>query len=153
MKVRNSRSRISLGDMKHRSPVRRNSYPTPFALAALLAFLLLSSGASIEAQTHAKSAKRRSRAGRVQTGLDVLEAEKFAPLRGKHIGLITNHTGLDYQGRSSIELFFHAPGMQLVALFSPEHGISGRADEKYSSSKDPTTGLTTYSLYGESLRP
>src|SRR6202166_3561511 len=116
MKVRNSRSRISLGDMKHRSPVRRNSYPTPFALAALLAFLLLSSGASIEAQTHAKSAKRRSRAGRVQTGLDVLEAKKFAPLRGKHIGLITNHTGLDYQERTTINVPAHAPGVQDVPL-------------------------------------
>jgi uncharacterized protein YbbC (DUF1343 family) len=89
----------------------------------------------------------------VQTGLDVLEAEKFAPLRGKHIGLITNHTGLDALGRTTIERLFHAPGVQLVALFSPEHGIAGRADEKFSSSKDPTTGLPTYSLYGESLRP
>lgn len=89
----------------------------------------------------------------MQTGLDVLEAERFAPFRGKHVGLITNHTGLDAQGRSTIEVLFHAPGVQLVALFSPEHGISGRADEKVSSSKDPTTGLPTYSLYGESLRP
>lgn len=97
--------------------------------------------------------KHRGRPGRVQTGLDVLEAEKFAPLRGKHIGLITNHTGLDALGRTTIERLFHAPGVQLVALFSPEHGIAGRADEKFSSSKDPTTGLPTYSLYGESLRP
>src|SRR5580692_7898703 len=69
--------------------------------------------------------KKSRRPGRVQTGIDVLEAEKFAPLRGKHVGLITNHTGLDTLGRSTIELFFHAPGLQLVALFSPEHGISG----------------------------
>lgn len=99
------------------------------------------------------AAKKSGRPGRVQTGIDVLEAEKFAPLRGKHVGLITNHTGLDALGRSTIEVLFHAPGVQLVALFSPEHGISGRADEKFSSSKDPTTGLMTYSLYGESLRP
>jgi uncharacterized protein YbbC (DUF1343 family) len=97
--------------------------------------------------------KHRSRPGRVQTGLDVLEAEKFAPLRGKHVGLITNHTGLDAQGRTIISMLFHAPGVQLVALFSPEHGISGRADEKVASSKDPTTGLPTYSLYDESRRP
>lgn len=93
------------------------------------------------------------RPGRVQVGLDVLEAEQFAPLKGKHVGLITNHTGLDTQGRSTISAFSHASGVQLVALFSPEHGISGRADEKFASSKDPTTGLPTYSLYGESLRP
>ncbi|HUE42410.1 MAG TPA: exo-beta-N-acetylmuramidase NamZ domain-containing protein, partial [Candidatus Sulfotelmatobacter sp.] len=84
--------------------------------------------------------KKSGRPGRVQTGIDVLEAEKFAPLRGKHVGLITNHTGLDALGRSTIETLFHAPGVQLVALFSPEHGIAGKADEKFASSKDPTTG-------------
>ncbi len=99
------------------------------------------------------SQKKSKRPGRVQTGLDVLEAEKFAPLRGKRVGLITNHTGLDALGRSTIEALFHAQGVQLVALFSPEHGISGTADEKFASSKDPATGLPTYSLYGESLRP
>ena len=91
--------------------------------------------------------------GRVQTGLDVFEAQKFAPLRGKHIGLITNHTGVDFQGKSVVELLAHAPGVQLVALFSPEHGIAGHADEKVASSKDPSTGLPIYSLYGEHLRP
>ena len=95
----------------------------------------------------------RSHAGRVQTGLDVLESEKFSMLRGKRIGLITNHTGQDFQGRSTVELLAHAPGVQLVSLFSPEHGIAGHADEKISSSKDPSTGLPVYSLYGEHLRP
>jgi len=90
---------------------------------------------------------------RVQVGLDVLEGEKFATLRGKRVGLITNHTGLDAQGRSSIQVFAKAPGLQLVALFSPEHGISGKADETFASSKDPTTGLPIFSLYGESRRP
>ncbi len=97
--------------------------------------------------------KHSGRPARVQTGLDVLEAQKFVPLRGKHVGLITNHTGLDYQGRSTIDLLAHAPGVQLVALFSPEHGLAGRNNEKISSSKDPSTGLPVYSLYGETLRP
>jgi uncharacterized protein YbbC (DUF1343 family) len=139
--------------MKHRSRFRRNSCPASFAFAALLAFLLLSSGAAIEAQIRAKPARSRSRAGRVQTGLDVLEAEKFAPLRGKHIGLITNHTGLDYQERTTINVLAHAPGVQVVALFSPEHGIAGHSDEKFSSSKDASTGLPIFSLYGDHLRP
>jgi uncharacterized protein YbbC (DUF1343 family) len=91
--------------------------------------------------------------GRVQTGLDVLEAEKFAPLKGKRVGLITNHTGVDFNGKTTIELLAHAPGVDLVALFSPEHGIAGHADEKVASSKDPSTGLPIYSLYGEHLRP
>jgi uncharacterized protein YbbC (DUF1343 family) len=97
--------------------------------------------------------KHTGRPGRVQTGIDVLESEKFARLRGKHVGLITNHTGLDSQGRSTIEVLSRAPGMQLVALFSPEHGLMGKKDEKVPSAKDPTTGLPIYSLYGDTLRP
>lgn len=93
------------------------------------------------------------RAARVQTGIDVLEVQKFAPLRGKHIGLITNHTGQDSQGRSTADLLSHASGVQLVALFSPEHGLAGRNNENVASSKDPTTGLPVYSLYGETRRP
>ena len=102
--------------------------------------------------THAKS-KHSGHAARVQTGLDVLEAQKFAPLRGKHVGLITNHTGLDSQGRSTIEVLSHAPSVQLVALFSPEHGLAGRNNERVSSTKDPSTGLPVHSLYGETVRP
>ncbi len=99
------------------------------------------------------AAKHSGRPARVQTGLDVLEAEKFAPLRGKHVGLITNHTGLDSQGRSTVDVLSHAAGFQLIALFSPEHGLAGRNDEKVSSTKDPSTGLPVYSLYGETRRP
>jgi uncharacterized protein YbbC (DUF1343 family) len=97
--------------------------------------------------------KHAVRVARVQVGLDVLEAEKFAALRGKHVALITNHTGLDAQGRSAIQVFAKASGLELVALFSPEHGISGKADESLPSSKDPTTGLPIFSLYGEARRP
>jgi len=102
----------------------------------------------------AQSASKRSRrAASVQTGLDVLERQKFAPLRGKHVGLITNHTGLDSQGRSTADVLSRAAGVQVVALFSPEHGLAGRNDEKISSTKDPSTGLPVYSLYGDTLRP
>jgi uncharacterized protein YbbC (DUF1343 family) len=104
------------------------------------------------APAHAAS-KHSRHAARVQTGLDVLESQKFAPLRGKHVGLITNHTGLDSQGRSTVDVLSHAAGVQLIALFSPEHGLAGRNDEKISSSKDPATGLPVHSLYGETLRP
>jgi uncharacterized protein YbbC (DUF1343 family) len=98
--------------------------------------------------------KHSGRAGRVQVGIEILEAEKFAPLRGKHVGLITNHTGLDSQGRSTVDLLSHAPGVQLVALFSPEHGLAGRNDdERIASTKDAATGLPIYSLYAEARRP
>jgi uncharacterized protein YbbC (DUF1343 family) len=103
------------------------------------------------AQKH-KTAQQ-GRVGRVQPGLDVLEAQKFAQLRGKRVGLITNHTGVDFQGKTTIELLAHAAGVQLVALFSPEHGIAGHAEENVASSKDPSTGLPIFSLYGEHLRP
>jgi len=104
------------------------------------------------APAHAAS-KHPRHAARVQTGLDVLESQKFAPLRGKHVGLITNHTGLDSQGRSTVDVLSHAAGIQLIALFSPEHGLAGRNDEKITSSKDLATGLPVHSLYGETLRP
>ena len=103
-------------------------------------------------QKHAPR-KSSSRGARVQTGLDVLESQKFAPIRGKHIGIITNHSGLDFQGKSTIELLAHAPGVQVVAIFSPEHGLAGQMDERVSSAKDPSTGLQVFSLYGETLRP
>src|SRR5712675_2089290 len=115
------------------------------ALCALLAVALCTPACARE--------RKSGRPGRVQTGLDVLEAQKFAPLRNKHVGLITNHTGVDSQGRSTADLLSHAPGVHLVALFSPEHGLAGRNDEKISSSKDAATGLPIFSLYGDNLRP
>ena len=90
---------------------------------------------------------------RVQTGLEVLAATGFAPLAGKNIGIITNHTGLDNAGRSTIELLHQAPGVKLRAIFSPEHGLTGQLDEKIASGRDPATGLPIYSLYGDTKRP
>jgi uncharacterized protein YbbC (DUF1343 family) len=87
------------------------------------------------------------------TGIDVLEAQNFAPLAGKRVGLITNQTGIDRERRSTIDLLAHAPGVKLVALFSPEHGIRGIQDERVSSTTDDATGLPIYSLYGENERP
>ena len=92
-------------------------------------------------------------AAQTLTGIDVLEAQKFAPLAGKRVGLITNQTGIDRNGRSTIDLLAHAPGVKLVALFSPEHGIRGTFDERVSSTTDEATGLPIYSLYGETERP
>jgi uncharacterized protein YbbC (DUF1343 family) len=93
------------------------------------------------------------RNGKVQTGVDVLEAENFAPLAGRRVGLITNSTGVDAAGRRTIDLLYHAPGVKLLALFSPEHGIEGQADTRAPSSTDAATGLPVYSLYGDVERP
>jgi uncharacterized protein YbbC (DUF1343 family) len=122
-------------------------------MVAMALALTLVSSERAWAQGAQKHKSSSGHVGRVQTGLDVLEAEKFAPLKGKHVGLITNHTGLDFQGRTTIELLAHAPGVELVALFSPEHGIAGHADENVASSKDLSTGLPIYSLYGDTKRP
>ncbi len=92
-------------------------------------------------------------AAQTLTGIDVLEAQKFAPLVGKRVGLITNQTGIDRKRRSTIDLLAAAPGVKLVALFSPEHGIRGTLDERVSSTTDEATGLPVYSLYGETERP
>lgn len=86
-------------------------------------------------------------------GIDVLVKNEFAPLKGKRIGLITNHTGQDRDRNPTIDLLHKAPGVQLVALFSPEHGIRGLVDEKIGDSKDEQTGLPIYSLYGETRKP
>lgn len=86
-------------------------------------------------------------------GIDVLVKNQFAQLKGKRIGLITNHTGRDRDGNSTIDLLANASGVKLVALFSPEHGIRGVLDEKVSDSKDEKTGLPIYSLYGETRKP
>ncbi len=91
-------------------------------------------------------------AAQTLTGIDVLEAQGFAPLAGKRVGLITNQTGIDRHRRSTIDLLAHAPGVKLVALFSPEHGIRGTFDERVSSTTDEATGLPVYSLYGETER-
>jgi uncharacterized protein YbbC (DUF1343 family)/CubicO group peptidase (beta-lactamase class C family) len=90
---------------------------------------------------------------RVMTGVDVLAARKFAALAGKRVGLITNHTGLDAVGRRTIDLLVRAPGVKLQAIFSPEHGLSGKADWKVASGRDASTNLPVYSLYGETRRP
>src|SRR5207248_10931148 len=89
----------------------------------------------------------------VLTGIDVLERDGFKQLNGLRIGLVTNQTGRDRAGRSTIDVLFKAPNVKLVALFSPEHGIRGLADEKVSDTKDEQTGLPIYSLYGETRRP
>lgn len=89
----------------------------------------------------------------IQTGIQILAAEGFAPLAGKKIGLITNHTGIDADGRSTIEHLCSAPGVKLQAIFSPEHGLSGELDQKVASGRDPKTGLPIYSLYGETKKP
>jgi uncharacterized protein YbbC (DUF1343 family) len=89
----------------------------------------------------------------IRVGVEALADDNFAPLRGKAVGVITNHTGMDSAGRRTIDLLAKAPGVRLKAIFSPEHGLSGKADERVASGRDTSTNLPVYSLYGETLRP
>ncbi len=90
---------------------------------------------------------------RVKPGLDVLAAQGFTLLKGKNVGVITNHTGRSSSGRSTLDLLRQAPGVTVRAIFSPEHGLGGNLDEKVASGRDPATGLPVYSLYGDVKRP
>ncbi len=91
--------------------------------------------------------------GKVLAGVDVLAGAQYALLSGKRVGLITNHSGRDASGRRTIDLLARAPGVTLKAIFSPEHGLAGRADAKVASGRDTVTGLPVISLYGEHRRP
>jgi uncharacterized protein YbbC (DUF1343 family)/CubicO group peptidase (beta-lactamase class C family) len=106
-------------------------------------------------ETNVNAGRRRviERNAKTLTGLDVLEAEKFAPLMGKRIGLITNQTGVDRTGKRNIDLM-RAAGVNLVALFSPEHGFLGAVDHPgVEDTTDAATGLKVYSLYGKHMSP
>ena len=94
-------------------------------------------------------------AQRIDTGLEILIRSKFEILKGKRVGLITNPTGVDRNLRSVIDLIFNAPGVNLVALYSQEHGIRGEftAGEAVGSMADPSTRLPVYSLYGKTRKP
>ena len=91
--------------------------------------------------------------GPVLAGIDVLAREGFARLKGKKVGLVTNHTGRSKDGKTTIDLLHTAPGVQLVALFSPEHGIRGILDSDVPASRDENSGLPIHSLYGETRIP
>ena len=90
----------------------------------------------------------------VLIGIDVLENEKFRSLNNLKIGLVTNHTGVNRAGKTTIDVLNDAKNVKLLSLFSPEHGIRGKLDQsKIDDSIDKQTGLPIYSLYGKSRRP
>ncbi len=91
--------------------------------------------------------------GMVMTGLDMLEEQKFQPLQNLHVGLITNQTGVDRHGHRNLDLM-RAAGVNVSALFSPEHGPTGSVDHPgIQDSTDPSTGIKIFSLYGKTSHP
>lgn len=94
-------------------------------------------------------------AGRVKPGIEVLRDRGFDLLKGKRVGLVTNPSGVDRNLVSTVDILYRAEGVELVALFGPEHGVRGDmyAGDKVGDSTDPATGLPVYSLYGATRSP
>jgi uncharacterized protein YbbC (DUF1343 family)/CubicO group peptidase (beta-lactamase class C family) len=114
---------------------------------------------SITGYNEANTAARRiaTRNGLVQTGIDVLEAHNFDQIHAaegnvkKKVGVLTNQTGIDLQGRRTIDVLAQAQGISLDAIFSPEHGVTGTLDTTHvGNSTDAATGVPVYSVYGGS---
>ncbi len=111
---------------------------TKTTLIALFSFLICSAFAS----------------PKVKTGIEVLRDSGFKILQGKRVGLITNPTGVDSQLKSTVDILNEAPGVKLVALYGPEHGVRGDeyAGDKVESTSDKQTGIPVYSLYGKTRK-
>jgi len=98
--------------------------------------------------------EQSTRKNKLQTGIDILEEKKFAPLSGMNVGLITNHSGRNSSGERTVDLLFKAKNLKLKVIFSPEHGFFGNNEENQNNSfREPKTGLIVYSLYGKINRP
>lgn len=91
----------------------------------------------------------------VRTGIEVLRTRGFDILQNKRVGLVTNPTGVDAALTSTIDILYRAPGVRLVALFGPEHGVRGEfaAGDRVDSYTDPVTGIPVHSLYGKTHKP
>ena len=91
----------------------------------------------------------------VKTGIEVLRDREFRGLVGKRVGLVTNPSGVDHLLNSTVDILYNAPGVELVALYGPEHGGRGDiyAGDHVKDSKDEATGLPVYSLYGSTRKP
>jgi uncharacterized protein YbbC (DUF1343 family) len=120
-------------------PKRITSHFTPLLLTTCL--MLLTSATPAMAKP------------KVATGLDVMQRDDFAALRGRKVGLVTNHSGINARGEHILDLMHASPNVELVAIFSPEHGIRGEADRGIDSGVDELTGLTIHSLYGKTRKP
>ena len=96
-----------------------------------------------------------SLAAQVKPGIEVLRDNNFEGLHGKRVGLITNPTGVDNNLKSTIDILFEAPDVELVGLYSPEHGVRGdvHAGDKVDASVDKATGVPMYSIYGATYKP
>jgi uncharacterized protein YbbC (DUF1343 family) len=109
----------------------------------------------VAASAGCATAETKAQPSRVRLGIEVLLSDSAHLVRGKRVGLITNHTGTTPDGRSTIDLLHRAPGVTLTALFAPEHGLRGQAaaGERIAAGVDSATGVRVHSLYGDTKVP
>src|SRR5688572_18088865 len=137
--------------------------PQPFsmlrpaiALFAIDALVACGSAPESKADTAAPAtAAADQQSGGVIPGIEVLLSDSMHLIRGKRVGLITNHSGRDRKGTSTIDLLHKAPGVRLTALYAPEHGLRGvaKAGERIVSGVDSATGIPIHSLFGQTRIP
>lgn len=137
---------------KRRPPLR--DLRSKVATIAAAAVGIDAPGVSLTSYLEASPQRALARQAQTLTGLDVLRERNFAPLQGKRVGLLTNHTGLTRDGKRNVDVML-AAGVNVAALFSPEHGIAGTEDkESVAHSRDAASGIAVYSLYlGEERKP
>ncbi|MCO6044804.1 DUF1343 domain-containing protein [Aeoliella sp. ICT_H6.2] len=123
-------------------------------LAGRIGTIASSGCLSVQADTPAEKAEPPIETKPVVLGIDALVEDGFKALEGKRVGLIVNHTSLNAAGRPTLELLAEAPNVNLVALFSPEHGLQGKADHaNIGDTVEEKTQLPVYSLYGKTRKP
>ena len=136
-----------------------SSFPRLVVASGVLAAAACAPAGDANGETAATAARtppsQPPQPGNVRPGIEVLLSDSLSLVRGRRAGLITNHTGRDRSGTPSIDLLAAHPDVELVALFSPEHGIRGSAEAgvRVDDGVDERTGLPVHSLYGENRAP
>ena len=132
---------------------KRSTEGLPLTRSTFALLVIVASSACAQATQRPNDATQQS-AG-VVPGVEVLLGDSLHLIRGKRVGLITNHSGRDRRGTSTIDLLYRAPGARLTALFGPEHGLRGVAEagESVTTTTDSATGVPIYSLYGQTNVP
>jgi uncharacterized protein YbbC (DUF1343 family)/CubicO group peptidase (beta-lactamase class C family) len=128
--------------------------PTAEPMLAALPRVLVAAGLTGKAESKLPAVTRSvGTPADVMCGIDVLKSDDFKQLAGKRVAVITNHTGLDRDSNHLLKLLVKSGKVNVVRIFSPEHGLYGKVDEKVGDTVDPETGIKVFSLYGETRQP
>jgi len=145
-------SRLHPGDQGNAAPLRQQVLALLASETPPLAARAIGAAVPGTAAALAWSMRLPPAAGPVRSGIDVLEAQAFAPLAGLRVGLVTNRSGFDGSGARTADVLARAPGVTLAALFAPEHGLGSDVDAPLGDAVDAGTGVPVHSLYGAHRR-